>query len=405
MDRAFLRSNAQWLSVGILLTLASSFGQTYFISIFADRIMADYGLSDGDWGLLYMLATLSSAAAVIWAGRFADEIRVGRLAWLTFAAFAAIAVGMSINESPWVLGLLIFGLRFCGQGMISHIGITAMARWFRAHRGRAVAIAGLGYSIGEAVLPALAALAEPYIGWRMVWLVVAIVMIAAIAPIVGWLARDERNPRSADPASHAPGRDGTHWRRAEVLRHPLFWLLVPGIMANSFIGTVIFFQVAHISADMGWSKVAMTAAYPAYAVVTIVISLIAGVLVDKMGPDRLLPIFLLPLSIGILLIGPFEGIWSWVAALSLAGATTGIAHALWGTYWAEVYGTRHIGAVKAVAQSFMVVGSAIGPGLTGWAIDFGVPFTGQVGWMAASLVLISALHVVVVARLPGRVQP
>lgn len=402
MDRAFLRQNAKWLGTGLLLTLASSFGQTYFIAIFADRIMADYGLSDGDWGLIYMAATLSSAAAVIWAGRFADEIRVATLAWLIFAGFAAIAVGMSLNENPWLLGFLIFGLRFCGQGMISHLGITAMARWFRGHRGRAVAIAGLGYSIGEAALPGLAALAEPYIGWRKVWLVAALLMLAGFAPMVAWLARDERSPRHADPASHAPGRDGRHWTRAEVLRHPLFWVLVPGIMANSFIGTVIFFQVAHIAADMGWSKVGMTAAYPAYAAVTVVVSLMAGVLVDRVGPDRLLPVFLLPLGAGVLLIGPFEGLWSWVLALGLAGATTGVAHALWGTFWAEIYGTRHIGAVKAVAQAFMVVGSAIGPGITGWAIDLGVPFTGQVWWMALSVVLISAVHVVVVARLPAR---
>ncbi|MFK7944877.1 MAG: MFS transporter [Paracoccaceae bacterium] len=402
MDRAFLRSNGRWLGVGVTLTFASSFGQTYFISIFADRIMVSFGLTDGDWGGIYMIATLSSAAAVIWAGRFADEIRVARLAWLIFAGFAAIAVGMSLNDSPWLLGFLIFGLRFCGQGMISHLGITAMARWFRAHRGRAVAIAGLGYSLGEAALPALAALTEPWIGWRAVWLVVAVLLVAVFAPMVAWLARDEREPRNADPATQAPGRDGTHWNRRNVLRHSLFWMLVPGIMANSFIGTVIFFQVAHIAADMGWSKVGMTAAYPAYAIVTIVVSLIAGVLVDRVGPDRLLPIFLLPLGAGILLIGPFEGLWSWVAALSLAGVTTGIAHALWGTFWAEIYGTRHIGAVKAVAQSFMVVGSAIGPGITGWAIDLGVPFTGQVGWMTASVVVISAVHVVVVARLPAR---
>ncbi|MEM1297769.1 MAG: MFS transporter [Pseudomonadota bacterium] len=402
MDRSFLQQNARWLGTGLLLTLASSFGQTYFIAIFADRIMADYGLTDGDWGLIYMCATLSSAAAVVWAGRFADEIRVARLAWLIFAGFAAIAIGMSLNQSPWVLGFLIFGLRFCGQGMISHLGITAMARWFRVHRGRAVAIAGLGYSIGEAALPGLAALAEPYIGWRNVWLVAAFVMLAGFAPFVAWLARDERSPRNPDPATQAPGRDGRHWTRRQVLAHPLFWLLVPGIMANSFIGTVIFFQVAHIAGDMGWTKVGMTALYPAYAVVTVVVSLIAGVLVDRVGPDRLLPVFLLPLGAGVLLIGPFEGIWSWGAALALAGATTGIAHALWGTFWAEIYGTRHIGAVKAVAQAFMVVGSAIGPGITGWAIDQGVQFTGQVLWMTVAVVLISAVHVFVVARLPVR---
>ncbi|SVD97760.1 uncharacterized protein METZ01_LOCUS450614, partial [marine metagenome] len=35
---SFFRQNANWLAAGILMTLASSFGQTYFISIFADKI-------------------------------------------------------------------------------------------------------------------------------------------------------------------------------------------------------------------------------------------------------------------------------------------------------------------------------------------------------------------------------
>ena len=404
IDR-FYRDNARWLGVGLMLTLVSSFGQTYFISIFADRIMAEYGLSDGDWGGIYTVATLSSAACLLWAGRFADQIPVRRLTVMILAAYAIVAVGMSLNENPWILVLLIFGLRFCGQGMVSHLGITAMGRWFRAHRGRAVAIAGLGYSIGEATLPRLATALEPIIGWRSVWLIVAVLLIAAFAPLVAWMARDERNPSGMTEAEQSPGRDGRHWTRRDMLGHWMFWGLVPGIVAASFIGTVIFFQVAHIAQVMGWTKAAMTTAYPVYAATTIVVSLIAGSLADRLGPDRLLPIFLLPMGAGIAFVGPFEGIWSWWIALGLTGITTGIAHAMWGALLPELYGTRHLGAVKAIASAFMVVGSAIGPGITGLVIDLGVDFTGQTLAMAFATVLISALHFAVVSRLPPSKSP
>lgn len=401
IDR-FYQQNARWLGVGLMLTLVSSFGQTYFISIFADNIMAEYGLSDGDWGGIYTIATLSSAACLLWAGRFADQIPVSRLAAMILTAFAAVAVGMSLNESPIILVFLIFGLRFCGQGMISHLGITAMGRWFRAHRGRAVAIAGLGYSIGEAALPRLAAFAEPLIGWRSVWLIVAVILIAGFAPIIAWMAKDERSPQGIASAGESPGRDGRHWTRKDMLGHWMFWGLAPGIVAASFIGTVIFFQVAHIAEVMGWSKIDMTTAYPAYAATTIVVSLIAGSMSDRVGPDRLLPIFLLPMGIGIAFVGPFEGIWSWWVALGLTGISTGIAHAMWGALLPELYGTRHLGAVKAIASAFMVVGSAIGPGITGMVIDLGVDFTGQTMAMALATVLLSALHFIVVSRLPAR---
>ena len=402
MVSSFYRDNARWLGVGVLLTLVSSFGQTYFISIFADRIMADYGLSDGDWGGIYTVATLSSAACLLWAGRFADQIRVSRLAVMILIAYSAIAVGMSLNENPIILVFLIFGLRFCGQGMVSHLGTTAMGRWFRAHRGRAVAIAGLGYAIGEATLPRLAAWAEPLIGWRSVWLIVAVILIAGFAPLIAWLARDERSPRGIAAADQSPGRDGRHWTRSALVRHPIFWAMVPAIVTSSFIGTVIFFQVAHIAQVMDWSKLDMTTAYPAYAATTIVVSLIAGTLADRVGPDRLLPVFLLPMGLGILFVGPFDGLWSWWVALGLTGVTTGISHALWGALLPEIYGTKHLGSIKAIASAFMVVGSAIGPGVTGVVIDLGVDFTGQTVAMAIATVVFSALNLWVLLRLPPR---
>ena len=146
----------------------------------------------------------------------------------------------------------------------------------------------------------------------------------------------------------------------------------------------------------------MTAAYPLYAATTVVVSLVAGLLVDRVGPDRLLPIVLVPLGIGTALIGPFEGIWSWWAALALAGVSTGFAHGLWGVLWPELFGTRHLGAIKAVAYAFMVVGSAIGPGITGFVIDFGVPYTGQTFAMFLATIAISVLHIWVMTRLPRR---
>lgn len=402
MTTAFFRQNARWLGTGLLLALVSSFGQTYFISIFADRIMAEYGLTDGEWGGIYTVATLCSAGALLFAGKLADQVRVGRLAVVILIAFAAVAVGMAVNENPVVLVVLIFGLRFCGQGMVNHLALTAMGRWFRAHRGRAVAIAGLGFSLGEALLPRMAAWLDPLIGWRSVWLIVAALMIAGFAPVIAWLARDERSPRGQAASDQHPGRDGRDWTRGDVLRDGIFWAMVPGIVMQSFIGTVLFFQAVHVGQTMGWSKIDMTTAYPAYAAVTVVVSLIAGTLVDRVGPDRLLPVVLLPLGIGTAMIGPFVGIWSWWMALALAGMSTGFAHVVQGALWAELYGTRNLGSIKAVASAFMVVGSAIGPGVTGLIIDLGVPYPDQTAAMLIVTILISSLHVWVLMRLPPR---
>ncbi|MEM9140498.1 MAG: MFS transporter, partial [Pseudomonadota bacterium] len=164
----------------------------------------------------------------------------------------------------------------------------------------------------------------------------------------------------------------------------------------------IFFQAVHIGGVMGWNKLEMTAAYPIYALTTVIVALAAGHAADRYGPDKLLPLMLVPLGAGTAMIGPFPGLWSWWVALALTGVSTGIAHAVWGALWAELYGTRNIGAIKAVASAFMVVGSAIGPGITGLAIDLGVDFPGQALWMTAATLVIAAGHVWVVTHLPPR---
>ena len=69
---AFLSRNAPWLAAGGLLTFLSSFGQTFFISIFAGEIRADFGLSHGEWGGIYSLGTAASAAMMIWTGALTD---------------------------------------------------------------------------------------------------------------------------------------------------------------------------------------------------------------------------------------------------------------------------------------------------------------------------------------------
>ena len=75
----FLRDNAPFLSAGALLTLLSSFGQTFFISVFAGEIRAQFGLSHGGWGAIYSLGTFASATVMIWAGVLTDRFRVRAL--------------------------------------------------------------------------------------------------------------------------------------------------------------------------------------------------------------------------------------------------------------------------------------------------------------------------------------
>ena len=375
----FYRDNARWLLAGATLTLCSSFGQTFFISLFAGEIKTVYGLSDGDWGGIYSVATLTSAAVLVQAGGLADTMPLRRLALMVLGLYVAVVLGMAVNNSAWVLVALIAGLRFCGQGMMSHIGITAMGRWFRAHRGRAVAVAGLGHSLGEAVLPSLVVALMLLIGWRATWGLVAAVLVLGFAPLIVLLLNEGRRPKGQAEVEFSPGIGGRQWARRDMLRHWLFWALLPGLLAPSFIGTAAFFHQVHVSEVKGWALAVMALGYPAYAGVTVASALVCGWLVDRVGPVGLLPVYLLPMAAGMTLLAPGGGVGTWHAMMALMGLTQGMASILYGAFWPEVYGTRYLGAIKALAAAAMVLASALGPGITGFLIDRGMLFPDQ-GW-------------------------
>ena len=165
----FIRENARWLAAGALLTFISSFGQTYFISIFAGEIKAEFGLSDGDWGTLYALGTMASGFLMIWVGGAADHFRVRTLAIVVILTLVMICLAMSVVSSWWMLVVIIFGLRFTGQGMVSHIAVVAMARWYVRARGKALSVAGAGFSLGEVVLPMMFVGLLASGSWRNLW--------------------------------------------------------------------------------------------------------------------------------------------------------------------------------------------------------------------------------------------
>ncbi|MCZ0811661.1 MAG: MFS transporter [Pseudomonadota bacterium] len=395
----FLRENLRWLASGVLLTFASAFGQTWFISLFAGAIKTEYGLSDGSWGGLYTVATLTSAALLFSRGSIVDTVRLSRLAPAIAVAFALAALGMAMARNIWLLGLCLFLLRFCGQGMFSHIALTAMGRWFEARRGQAVAITSLGHPAGEIVIPLLAVLAIAGIGWRPTWTGVACLLVLVVAPLLWVLLAEERAPEGAEGGGARPGLMGHQWSRRDAARHWLLPALMPTLLTPGFIGTVVFFHQVHVADVKGWTLVAMAPGYSAYATSAVASAFAAGWAADRFGAQNLLPALLLPMGLGIALIWPAQEVIAWHVALGVIGVTQGMAGALWGVLLPVAYGTRHLGAIRSLATTVMVVSTAIGPGLTGILIDAGTDFPTQCLFMGAWCVALSLGSLAITRRL------
>ncbi|MEO1001351.1 MAG: MFS transporter, partial [Pseudomonadota bacterium] len=326
----------------------------------------------------YTIATLASAALLLARGGLADTVPLGRLAPMILIAYAAVALGMALNPTVWLLVPLVFGLRFCGQGMMGHMAMTAMGRWFVAQRGRAVSVAGLGYALGEMTLPALVVFGIAAIGWRESWGVVAAILALGLVPLLAMLLSRERVPQGQEGAGDVTaGLGGRHWTRGEVLRDGLFHRMLPGLLTPGFIGTVVVFHQVRLAEDKGWELIEMAPAFTGYAAAAILSALVSGPIVDRLGPARLLPVFILPMGLGTALIGLIPGVEAWYLGLLLLGTAQGMYNTLLGALLPAIWGTRHLGGVRALAMTAMVVSTAIGPGITGALIDAGLPFATQ----------------------------
>ena len=149
----FIRDNRRYLGFGFLLAMVSSFGQTWFIGLFKDRILSDYGLSHAKYGSLYGVATLASAACLGYLGRQIDNVDLRRYTTIVCLGLVVACFLLSYAQTTLVLVCALFGLRLFGQGLSGHVSSTSAARYFDKQRGRALSVTSLGHPAGEALLP------------------------------------------------------------------------------------------------------------------------------------------------------------------------------------------------------------------------------------------------------------
>ncbi len=382
----FLTHNARWLGGGFLLTFFSSFGQTFFIGLSGSAIRARYDLTDGEFGSLYMLATLGSALTLPWLGRTLDLMAGWKVAAFCLPALALACVIVTVAPGLILLILALYLLRLFGQGMMTEIAFTEVGRWFSAERGRAMALVSIGLHSGSALLPALYIWVSMAGGWQSTWIAAALLILLVGWPAVTWLIRVERQPHSRDTEADQL-RTARDWTRGEVVCDPVFYLLLFGLLAPPFIGTVVFFHLAHLIEVRGYDPLIFAGAFPVMSLTTVILGLVFGQLSDRYGSLRLLPVILLPLAVAALIIATVTPVWGIYLFMLLLGVSQGASHTLIAAMWPEVYGLANLGGIRAIVISAMVLSTAIGPSITGMLIDAGVDLPQQMLWMAGWCVL------------------
>ena len=356
----------------------SSPGQTFLISLFSGEIRSELALSDGEFAGIYSLATLMSAIVMIWTGSLVDRIDLKKL---SIAIIFGLAIGcymMSFSSGFLTLLVSLFLLRQLGQGLMFIISSTAMVRYLDEHKGKASALGSMGYAVAEAVMPGMLVALLLWVGWRQSWQVAGLLLIAFMVPATLYLLRGHarRHENYLSKLSQEITGDTRiyrkrQWTRAEVVRDRYFYLFAPGLMSQPLMFTGFIFHQVHLVESKGWPLLGWAALFSLYATVSVATKLITGPLIDRYGAIRMIPLVALPMGIGLIILA-FASNLVWAGAfLVLTGITVGFQSTATAPFWSEMYGNKHLGAIKSLGAAAMVFCTAISPIVIGWQIDVG----------------------------------
>jgi len=360
------------IGLGFVLTFLSSFGQTFFISLSGPDIREAFGLSNGTFGLVYSTATLCSGLLMIWVGAVIDRISIRLYATIALVGLAAAALGLSLAPGIATLGLSLFALRLFGQGMSSHAGVMSTARLPAGIRGRATSVAALGFPAGEAILPAIVIGLIAALGWTGMWRVAALSILVSLG--LGWslslFLRAKEKAFGDTLRESGVTEAGPRW--IDILRDRRFLALVPTMIGYPATVTAYFFHQRLIADIEGWPLEWLASSITIYALVSVTVAMLTGGLVDRFGAVRLSHFYLLGLILASVALATFSGPALAPAFFALIGLSAGATNVIIAAVLAELFGTTHLGKIRALAGALMVVASAATPGLIGLLFDAGI---------------------------------
>ena len=360
------------LIFGFIFTFFSSFGQSFFLGLFNSSIRDALSISHGEFGTIYASATLCSSLLLIWVGKKIDDVNVFKFAFYVTILLSFSCFFFSKISSVIFLFIAIFLMRFSGQGMMSHTATTTISRYFTKSRGKALSTGWFGLSVAEFILPVLMVYLLTIYAWQNIWLSISILVLIFL-PIVSFFLVNDLNLNSREKSENDEYKEENikQWRRIEVIKDYRFYIICSNMLAMPWIATGVFVYQSFITSSKEWGEYIIAQSFMAYSICSVVTLLISGFLIDKFTSRKLLIYMNIPLLLSTFVIMFLSNEYSAFIFLGLIGISNGLANVLGSSTWAEIYGVKYIGSIKALTTALMVFSTAFGTALFGILIDFG----------------------------------
>jgi len=386
---------------GFIFTFFSSFGQSFFIGLFNSSIRSDLSISHGQFGTIYALATLLSSITLIWVGKKIDDLKLINFSLLVILLLFSSSIFFSFINSIYLLFIGIFLLRLSGQGLMSHTASTSISRYFEKSRGKALGISWLGLSTAEFIMPITIVFFLSMYSWRNIWLAIASLIILFL-PILSFLTIKKITLSSREKENFNVEKSNIkNWTRKEVILDPKFYLILLVVLALPAINTGVFVYQSFILESKNWGDFVIAKSFMIYAVLSVATLFISGPIIDKFTSRKILPLMNIPSLISMLILFYFDNYFSSYFLLGLMGISNGLANVLGSSTWAEIYGVKYIGSIKALTTAMMVFSTAFGTAVFGMIIDFGYSIE-VIALISATYIIIANILIII---FKGRIEP
>ena len=376
---------------GFIFTFFSSFGQSFFLGLFNSSIRNELSITHGQFGSIYASATLLSSFLLIWVGKKIDDINIFRFAFYVTLLLAFSCFFFSKISSIIFLFIAVFLMRFSGQGLMSHTATTTITRYFTKSRGKALSVGWFGLSTAEFILPVLIVYLLSITAWQNIWIFISILVLIFLPLISFFLIKklDFDTREQVDPTD-SEIKEIKQWKRIEVIKDYRFYIVCLNMLAMPWIATGVFVYQSFITEAKEWGSFVIAQSFMVYSILSVLTLLGSGFLIDKFTSRKLLIFMNIPLLISTLVLFYFNSPITSFIFLGLIGISNGLANVLGSSTWAEIYGVKFIGSIKALTTALMVFSTAFGTALFGFLIDRGFSIE-QIAMVSFVYILISLI--------------
>jgi len=370
---------------GIASSALSSGIQAYGLGTFIRPMTDELGWSRTDISLGQTVSMATSGILALFIGGLLDR-RGGRLLMVIGAVVGGLGYfSLGFVQTLWQYYLIKGVLLTVGVTMLGPLVVNvAISNWFVQRRGRAIAIAAMGLSLGAFIVPSLAAWLIERFGWRTAWMVFGVAVWVVMIPVAAIVIRRRPEDHGLEPDGGWTSKRATsaldqkraavdrlEWTRAQTLRTPTLWMLILVFgLASLGIGALLLHLVAYLR-DVGYSTAEAAFAFSMIGLSGLISKPIWGLIVERV-PTRFVAaaeFVLLGVGIGLVMVSPT--LWMTAASIFVFGVGVGGTLTVQETVWADYYGRRTLGVVRSIGRPFTVVFSAGGPVAAGLAYDLG----------------------------------